>query len=668
VYDSNVAARTIDITLGQVRRSIRNDFIEGHVSRLKAAHAEFPISADQIAAWETLCCWLHDAASTLSDQFDSVGCFFEFSPPMKSERSDLILTTEKEIFVIEAKTGGSHSKHKAQKQALSYANEIYNSLLVGAERKVIPVVLQERPIRATIPKASPIVDHDYEAKSVAVIGASQLANQIAQMTPPRPSIDLLETSTWMHQPRASIVNLAQEMFGNLRTGEVIKALANPDEIDRLILRIREIIAQARANSEHRVIAISGRPGSGKTLVGLRITHQTSLPHLMGPDSNPPIYLSGNGPLVKVLQEAIARSYKTSMSKYTSEDVKIEKARAIAKEIILEVRGLENEKFLIASNVIIFDEAQRAWTAKRMQTKRKNRALGSQPYEILKKMSQKPWAVVICLVGTGQHINQGEEGMDTWYEAVGLNPKLPKSPSNSTWRISVDHNEKRDGSFIDRASDLELTVDMRAGSTRMNEWVNLLLKHQIDEARSCRSEFPLFPLYVSRDLKNSTEWLRNSTDLDRGETAGLLASSGSERLNCYGIRVAGAEDFPAVNWYLERPPHLDSSSSFDIAATEYGCQGLELDRVCVCWSWDLLVRDGAWTPRKLNRRKGHWNAVKSKHQMEYVQNAYRVLLTRSRAGMVIWVPLGDKTDSSRSGRDVDSIYETLIAAGCEPTPQ
>ena len=660
-----MVARTIDITIGEVRRTPRHNFVNDHVLRLKAAHAEFPISADQISAWETLCCWLSDAASTLSDKFDSVGCLFEFSPPMKSERSDLILTSEKEIFVIEAKTGHSHSKHQAQKQALGYAYEIYNSLLVGAERKVIPIVLQDRPIRADGHKASHIVDHDYEAKSVAVIAAGDLANQIAQMTPPRPSTDLLDVSRWMHQPRASIVNLAQEMFGNLRTGEVIKALANPDEIDRLIVRIREIIAQAKTNSEHRVIAISGRPGSGKTLVGLRITHQTSLPHLMGPDSNAPIYLSGNGPLVKVIQEAIARSYKTSMSKYASDDVNIEKARAVAKEIILEVRGVESDTFSIASNVIIFDEAQRAWTAKRMQTKRKNRALGSQPYEILKKMSQKSWAVVICLVGTGQHINQGEEGMDTWYEAVGLNPKLPSSTPRTTWRISVQHNEKKEGSFIDRASDLELTVDMRAGSTRMNEWVNLLLKHQIDEARSCRSEFPSFPLHVCRDLKVSTEWLRNSTDIDHGETAGLLASSGGERLNCYGIRVAGAEDFPAVNWYLEKPPHLDSSSSFDIAATEYGCQGLDLDRVCVCWSWDLLARDGAWTPRKLNRRTARWSAVKSKNQMEYVQNAYRVLLTRSRAGMVIWVPHGDKTDASRPSRDVDAIYETLIAAGCEP---
>lgn len=660
--------RTIDVTLGQVRKTSRQVFINDHVLRLKAAHAQFPISADQISAWETVCSWLHDAASSASDQFDSVGCLFEFSPPMKSERSDLILTSEREIFVIEAKTGRSHSKHQAQKQALGYAYEIYNSLLVGTERKVIPIVLQERPIRAGGQKAMHIVDHDYEARNVTVIAAGDLANQISQMTPPRPSIDLLDISRWMHQPRASIVNLAQEMWGNLRTGEVIKALANPDEIDRLIVRIGEIVSQARANSEHRVIAITGRPGSGKTLVGLRITHQTSLPHLIGPDSNTPIYLSGNGPLVKVLQEAIARSYKTSMSKYASEDVNIEKARAVAKEIILEVRGVESDTFSIASNVIIFDEAQRAWTAKRMQTKRKNRALGSQPYEILKKMSQKSWAVVICLVGTGQHINQGEEGMDTWYEAVGLNPKTPGSSSKSTWRISVQHNEKKEGPFIDRASDLELSVDMRAGSTRMNEWVNLLLQHKIDEARSCRNEFSTFPLYVCRDLKVSTEWLRSSTDLDRGETAGLLASSGSERLNCFGIRVAGAEDFPAVNWYLEKPPHLDSSSSFDIAATEYGCQGLDLDRVCLCWSWDLVARNGAWTPRKLTRRKARWDVIKSKQEMEYVQNAYRVLLTRSRVGMVIWVPHGDKTDSSRPGRDVDSIYETLIAAGCAQISQ
>lgn len=657
---------SIDITLGQVRKTSRENFINDHVLRLKAELARYPITADQVWAWEVLCGWLHDATTSLDNQFDSVGCLFEFAPPMKEKRSDLILTSEKEIYVIEAKTGDSHTRTQAQKQALEYANQIYCSLQAGIDRKVIPMVLQDRPDRGRRIEPTHIVDHDYAHKDVAVIGASDLASRIGQMTPPRPTINLLDTSEWMHQPRASVQTITQEMFGSLRTGEVIKALANPEEIERLIRRVQEIVTQARQNSEHRVVAITGRPGSGKTLVGLRIAHQTSLPaDLIGPDSKAPIYLSGNAPLVAVLQESIARSRMTSVNQYNKKMLLIEKARQLAAEIILEVKAVESKKFAIASNVVIFDEAQRAWTEKHLRRKRKNRTLGSQPYEILRKMSEKPWAVVICLVGTGQHINQGEHGMDTWYEAVGLNPKSQSSTSKSPWRISVHHNEKREAPFIDQVSDLELTVDMRACSTSINEWVNLLLEHKIADARACRSKFPQFPLHVCRELEVAKNWLTSNTNFRRDESAGLLASSKSGRLQHYGIRLESVNNFPAINWYLEKPPHLDSSSSFDIAATEYDCQGLELDRVCVAWSWDLVTQGGAWTPRRLNRQKAEWSVIGNEYQREYLLNAYRVLLTRSRAGMVIWIPTGDSTDSSRPIRAGEDLFKLLIDAGCDP---
>lgn len=489
------------------------------------------------------------------------------------------------------------------------------------------------------------------------------------MTPPTGQVDLLDTSTWMYRPRASIVSLSQEMFGNLRSGEVLRSLADNDEIDRLVSRVSELIRETRDKSEHRLIAITGRPGSGKTLVGLRIAHQVTLPDPSEPGSDAPIYVSGNGPLVEVLQEAIARSYKTSHDRYSESAISMEMARRVAKSHILEVRGVIAEQFRIQTNVIIFDEAQRAWNAQHMRRKRNDQTLESQPFEILKKMTEKTWAVVICLVGTGQHINAGEEGMSTWYGAVRKlsNKNAISSSTKSTWRISVSREAQFESAESTVSPDLELTVDMRAGSTRMNEWVNLLLESKLSEARECRNSFPDFPLLVSRDLDTVLGWLRSRTNLRYRETAGLLASSTSGRLTSYGVRVASAasDNFPAVNWYLERPPHLDSCNSFDFAATEYRCQGLELDRVGVCWSWDLLPRGGQWVPRQLNRATGRWKRVSNERKQEYRINSYRVLLTRSRLGMIIWVPCGDQNDTSRSPSESDEIYETLVLAGCDP---
>ena len=638
------------------------------VQKLQSEFAAFPISPDQTTAWQRLCGWLHDAACRIDGSYHGLACFFEFSPPLISQRSDLLIVSEDEVLVIEAKTGISHNRQQAQKQALEYAYDIYNCLSSNRDRKIIPMVLQESTIRSAPQPLRHLIDQNFTSKSVAVRSVGELVDCISGLTAPSGTQNLLDTSDWLYRPRASVVTLSREMFGNLRDSEVLKSLADGPEITRLITKVREIINETRAKSEHRVIAITGRPGSGKTLVGLRIAHQSSVPDLIGPDEDPPIYLSGNGPLVEVLQEAIARAYKTTHDRYTNETIPKEAARRIAKSHILEVRAMLAEEFRIKTNVIIFDEAQRAWTAQHMRRKKNDQTLESQPFEILKKMSAQQWAVVICLVGTGQHINMGEEGMETWYKAVTEIRERPVrlQQPEARWRISVTRNEKPIHESIVETADLELTVDMRAGSTRLNEWVNLLLDSEIEQARQCRDTFPDFPLKVSRDLDMTVRWLKEHTNIHRGETAGLVASSGSGRLTSYGVRVASAatDNFPAINWYLDRPPNLDSSSSFDFAATEYRCQGLELDRVGVCWSWDLFPMNETWTPRQLNRSSGKWNKIQNLKKKEYAVNSYRVLLTRSRIGMVIWIPPGAPNDLSRSTSEADKIHETLLAAGCD----
>lgn len=656
------------VTLGEVRNQESAQFVEAQVESLAAEFSSFEISPDQIDAWRTLCEWLHDASQKVPKEYDSIGCFFEFQPPMKSERSDLMLVGDRELLVIEAKTGQAHKITQARKQALNYAIQIYSSLEVGSERLVTPIVLQENKFKGQNPKPKALAGFSYERRDVAVISASELATLIKSMTAPSLGLDLLDTTGWVHKPRASVVELAREMFGTLRSGGITKSLADNDELERLVTRIRELIHQARANSEHRVVAVTGRPGSGKTLVGLRIAHQVGFLGDVEVGASAPIFLSGNEPLVEVLRHAISsgRSDAAKKRKSGKELMKIRKDLHPEREIVLHISKLTDLE--VSASIIVFDEAQRAWTAKHNQKSKQSQDLRSQPYVVLEKMTKKPWSVVICIVGSGQHINPGEEGMNTWYDAIEeINKVQPEVTKPVKWRITVPRGEEREGPDIEFSDDLELTVDMRAGSTQMNEWVNLLLDNQIDEALVCRASFPNYPLLVSRDLEICKQWLKQQTNLSHGETAGLVVSSKNRRLGVYGLTwPQQTRDFDAVSWFTNKYPHLKACSSFEIAATEYGCQGLELDRVGACWSWDLVPSSSGWKSRELNLERRKWRELQSDNlKSEYLRNAYRVLLTRSRLGMVIWIPKGDNQDPSRDPDEADEIFEVLCRAGCTP---
>jgi len=656
------------VTLGSVRVQTRNQFVSSHVRLLATEFSSFEISHDQIDAWTILCGWLHEASQQLGTEYDSLGCFFEFQPPMKSERSDLMLVSGNEILVIEAKTGQAHNVTQARKQALNYAYQIYSSLETGTERSVTPIVLQQLKFKGTTPVPTAIIDLSYDRKDVAVIGAAELATLIQKMTAPPRGLNLLDTRGWVHKPRASVVELAREMFGTLRSGGITKSLADNEELDRLVKRIRELITQTRENFEHRVIAITGRPGSGKTLVGLRIAHQAGFVGDVAVGSEAPLFLSGNEPLVAVLRHAIA-SGQIVVAKKRKGGRQLMRIRADLhpeREIVLHISKFTKTK--VSANIIVFDEAQRAWTAEHNQKSKQSRNLRSQPYEVLEKMTEKPWSVVICIVGSGQHINPGEEGMKTWYSAIEeINKARPDAVKPVKWRITVPRGERNEGSFTELSHDLELTVDMRAGSTELNRWVNLLLDGQIDAARDCRARFPEYPLHLTRDLGACKRWLTQQTNLRHEETAGLVVSSKNKRLGLYGLDwPKQTRDFDAVSWFTYKFPHLKSCSSFEIAATEYGCQGLELDRVGVCWSWDLVPSTEGWKSRELNSEKRKWRELQSDSlKSEYLRNAYRVLLTRSRLGMVIWIPEGDNKDSSRDPDEADKIYEALHGAGCSP---
>jgi hypothetical protein len=330
-----------------------------------------------------------------------------------------------------------------------------------------------------------------------------------------------------------------------------------------------------------------------------------------------------------------------------------------------IHGLTENKFAVKTHVLVFDEAQRAWDQEHMQTKAGNKNVGSEAEEVLRRVEKDiDWAVVICLVGTGQQINVGERGMSTWTDAIKVRRK-----NGSHWEIhgsrAVAEEDGADAEIVVDRPELHLKVVRRADDASMlGDWVASVLNNKIDHAAEIRKEFIDFPIFITRDLNVMKSWLKDPSR-PKYESFGLLASSNSARLAIYGIdaQASANSTHDWTQWFLDQPPNLNSSMNLEVAATEFKCQGLELDRAGICWSWDFIHTDNGWIARKLQKRNSKWSI--NKVRRDFAVNSYRVLLTRARAGMIIWVPEGDEFDPSRKPEELDLTYETLVKAGCKP---
>ena len=342
--------------------------------------------------------------------------------------------------------------------------------------------------------------------------------------------------------------------------------------------IQKLGISASANNDKQIVVIAGPPGAGKTIVGLRIAHDPEIRKLLPPEIGTPLYLTGNGPLVDVLVESLARDAvnRNGISK--------PEAKSLADSKVQLIHAITEKKLGIESNVIVFDEGQRVWTAEHMRRKKADQSLASEAEEILSYLERQEWSLVVVLLGVGQEINTGEVGISTWLEAVSnRNEKY-----DAGWKITtppIDENLP-DNLKVEVNSELMLKVERRTdNAARMSDWVFELLKFNIPEALRIRNTFPDFPLFITRDIEVAKKWLRDKA-YSTGGTSGLLASSKSRRLFRYGVDslASASRDFDWANWHLSTVPDLNSSEALEVAAQEFKCQGLELDWVGMCWSW------------------------------------------------------------------------------------
>ena len=598
------------------------------------------------------------------------GFFLEFAIPRMGRRADAVIVHGGHVFVIEFKVGAQDFPRHARLQAEGYALDLAHFHATSRSVPLVPILIattapaQNIPLlNATGPSPRPLLclaPGDLPAAIRQVIAAS-----------PAPPLDPAEWAAGAYQPTPTIIEAAQALFGGHHVDEIARAGA--DNLAAATDAVREHIEAAQQDARKSLIFLTGVPGSGKTLAGLSL----AVAQMDGKAAVAATYLSGNGPLVAVLQEALLRDERRRARAREPADRPADQMGARKAEAFIQnlhkwrdhyVRDLRSP----AERVVIFDEAQRAWTASetaRFMGKRGHADwTQSEPAFLLSVMNRHDGAAtVICLVGEGQEINRGEAGIAAWIEALG-------SPGFDSWRVHAAPHLMTPESDLPRATReyltwragsgdprLHLTVSMRSfRAAQLSDFVAALLAGNAILACKRRPDPASFPILRTRSLTAARRWLWQQR---RGaERAGIVASANALRLKPEGLFVRAKVDPP--NWFLNPADDIRSSDMLEDAATEYNVQGLELDWACVAWDLDLARGKDRWIARGFSGTRWVPNDPAGFHDQRrgYTINSYRVLLTRARQGMVIFVPPGSAEDATRPPAAYDAVDAFLAASG------
>ena len=484
-------------------------------------------------------------------------------------------------------------------------------------------------------------------------------------------IDPIEWENASYRPTPTIVEAAERLFRGHTVAEISHNYAT--NLTATTDAIVSAITRSQRNNERTVCFVTGVPGAGKTLAGLNAVHDPRVHD----DARPcAVFLSGNGPLVKVISEALTRDRQANgMNRGDA----AHRVRAFIANVhgFIDHYAVEHPTNVPLQQAIVFDEAQRAWSAD--EVFKKHSICKSEPELILEIMERTTgWSTVVALIGGGQEIYRGEAGLEEWGHALNsreapwrvmIAPHLinESDPSLAGHRLFVNRPPAR--LTVVPESSLHLSVNVRSHRARfIGNWVNSLLNGMQCTDRPGAGDFPVV---MTRDLRAARQWLNERMEADPSgrvlQRTGLLASSGALRLRPLGIEVSSGfrRGYEYADWFLNGLGDTRSSTALEVAATEFECQGLELDWTCVCWGGDMVINQDTreWEFRKFTGSA--WQQVRSPGNQVYLRNKYRVLLTRARRGMVIWVPPGELEDCSRDPRSLDATAAYLHAAGIPP---
>ena len=617
---------------------------------------------------------------------------FEYSIPRLGKRIDAVLLLHGIIFVLEFKVGAKEYLRQDLEQVWDYALDLKNFHEASRNLTIVPILVATDADSASVCKE--VSQYDDQVFEPILSNAASLSLIIAQFEEEYSTTN--DLSRWVfsrYMPTPTIIQAASSLYLNHSVADITKTEASGENLQRTSEFVMNVIDHSRANGEKSICFVTGVPGAGKTLVGLNIAvRQFEKKDLA-------VYLSGNQPLVSVLSEALARDKKRQEEErnpgvrynltearrnvksfiqivHHYRDATLNKLKKPIVNGVLEIDPAKVDKhqddgYSEVEHVAIFDEAQRAWTKEHLANWL-NRKKGiadfpmSEPEFLIWSLNlREDWAVVVCLVGGGQEINTGEAGIGEWLRAI--NARFPD------WNVFISDQltgkEYAEGELedllqandnVERSTNLHLAVSMRSfRAEQLSNFVHHLLDGNVSQAQILWATLKdKYPIVITRDLNAAKNWLRKQK---RGtERYGMVVSSQAQRLRPLAIDVRCKPN--TVHWFLDDITDIRSSLFLEDAASEFDVQGLELDWTCLVWDGDLRRKNDTWQNFSFTGNK--WLNIRSEERKAYQINAYRVLLTRARQGMVICVPEGNPEDATRQPEFYDGTYEYFKHIGLE----
>ena len=669
-------------------------------------------------AWKNEILIMKDVISSLPDRGGRI--IFEYDIPRLGKRIDVVLLYRGIVFCIEFKVGESQILETDVDQVLDYALDLKNFHKFSQDKVIAPVlVATEYKHSSSDIQMSVYDDQVINPLVTGKSGVGELISSVLRRFPNESPVD----ENWLISPYAptpTIIEAARSLYENHTVENITRHEADKVSTDRTINYVLEVIKTSKENLEKSICFVTGVPGAGKTLVGLDVAiKQTYQGNKEPVKDEGAVYLSGNGPLVAVLTEALAQdNYKkahaagekkklTDSRREVSKSIQIihryrdnmlAKIKNPVENGVLEIDPekavkMEAAGFGEVEHVAIFDEAQRSWTHKRLadylkrggtygnKLKVPNFPMSEAAFLIWSLDQREDWATIVCLVGGGQEINTGEAGITEWIKA--LNEKFPDwkvyiSPklTDAEYAEGKVNELLKDNHNVTFAEDLHLGVSLRSyRAEKLSAFVHYLLALDVDAASAIYREIKdRYPIVLTRDMETARRWIHEKA---RGtERTGVLVTKESARFKPMAVHILPSDEENAVHWFLDDKENTRSSNYLEDAATEIQVQGLELDYTCLLWDADVRYEGGKWRFYTFNGQT-KWVEQTGKTEsnqdlIKYMLNAYRVLLTRARAGMVICVPAGNpnKTptgfweDSTRQPAFYDGTYRYLKSLGIE----
>lgn len=644
---------------------------------------------------------------------------FEYDIPRLGKRVDVVLLFEGIVFCVEFKVGESRILESDIDQVLDYALDLKNFHKFSEDRIIAPILVATNYRNSSTNIQMSVYDDRVVNPLVSgKAGVSHLISEVLRCFPNETSVN----PNWIISPYAptpTIIEAAKTLYENHSVENITRHEADKVSTDKTIEYILDVIQRSKLNQEKSICFVTGVPGAGKTLVGLDVAIKQTYQGQNEPVKNEgAVYLSGNGPLVAVLTEDLAQDNHKKCKAKGEKKKMTDSRREVAKSIqmihryrdnmlakiknpvengVLEIDPtkavkMESAGFGEVEHVAIFDEAQRSWTHKRLadylkrggtygnKLKVPNFPLSEAAFLIWSLDQREDWATIICLVGGGQEINTGEAGISEWIRALNeqfphwnvyISPKLTE-PEYAEGKV----NELlKNNCNVTYSESLHLGVSLRSyRAEKLSAFVHALLSFDENASALYNEIKDKYPIVLTRDMAKARKWLHDKV---RGtERTGVLVTKESARFKPLAIHILPSGDENAVHWFLDDKSDVRSSNYLEDAATEIQVQGLELDYTCLLWDADMRYENGEWRFYRFNGQT-KWveqtGGTESKQElMKYMLNAYRVLLTRARAGMVICVPEGNPNknvsgfweDSTRLPEYYDGTYQYLKSLGIE----